>query len=299
MPLQYERGAFMIRDNSKFNVGMLMALPAALLIFVILISPLFYTLYLSVHNADYLNITSFVGLKNYIKVLNNPQIIKSIGTTFIISFAGLAISMALGTFLALWVDKKNGGFAYALQIIGLVPWVTSMVVGGLLWKWILDPDLGLLNYTLRFLGFSTLNIYQTSTTAIWAVIIVMAWRTIGYAMVMILAGLKGISHELIEAGNVDGANKFQIFWKIKFPIIRTPIMISSIVLFMSNFNNVTIPMVLTGGGPGNATSVTSLELYRMAFSFYKFGDASALSFIIFAINAILTIIYIKAVKYDV
>lgn len=289
----------MKKDNSKYNLGLYLVLPAALLIFIILISPLFYTVYLSVHNADYLNVTTFQGLGNYIKILQNPQIIKSIGVTFYISFVGLAICMGLGTLLALWVDKKDGHFAYALQIVGLVPWVTSMVVGGLLWKWILDPDLGLLNYILRTLNLPTINIYQTGNSAIWAVIIVMSWRTIGYSMVMILAGLKGIPYDMIEAGNVDGANKFQIFWKIKFPMIKTPIMISSIVLFMSNFNNVTIPMVLTGGGPGNATTVTSLELYRMAFSFYKFGDASALSFIIFAINAILTIVYIKVVKYDV
>ena len=75
-------------------------------------------------------------------------------------------------------------------------------------------------------------------------------------------------------------------------------LISSIVLFMSNFNNVTIPRVLTGGGPGSATSVTSLELYRMAFNYYKFGEASALSLIVFLLNTVLTIVYIKAVKYD-
>lgn len=289
----------MFINRSNYNLGFFLAIPAALLIFVFLISPLFYTIYLSVYNADYLNITSYVGLSNYSKILGNPQIVKSIVTTFCVSFAGLFISISLGTLLALWVDKKQGKFAYAIQIIGLVPWVTSMVVGGLLWKWILDPDLGICNYILRALGLPPINIYQTGITAVLAVIAVMAWRTIGYAMVMILAGLKGVPRDVIEAGNVDGASKFQIFWKIKFHIIKTPIMISSIVLFMSNFNNVTIPMVLTGGGPGNATTVTSLELYRMAFSFYKFGDASALSFILFAINTILTIIYIKTVKYNV
>lgn len=285
--------------KGKFNLGALLVLPATCLILIILISPLFFAMYISLYNADYLSLSTFVGLKNYIRILSNKQIVKSIGTTFIISLSGLVISMVLGTALALWVDKKNGRFAYLLQIVGLIPWVTSMVVGGLLWKWILDPDLGLCNYVLKTLGFPTFNIYKTGFSAVMAVILVMAWRTVGYAMVMILAGLKGIPEDVIEAGNVDGANKFQIFWSIKMPLIKTPLMISSIVLFMSNFNNVTIPMVLTGGGPGTATTVTSLELYRQAFTFYKFGDASALSFIIFVINAVLTIVYIKAVKYDV
>lgn len=285
--------------KDKYNLGTVLVLPATCLILLILISPLFFAFFISLYNADYLSLTTFVGLKNYVRILNNKQMIHSIGLTFFISFTGLAVSMVLGTALALWVDKKNGTFAYMIQLIGLIPWVTSMVVGGLLWKWILDPDLGLCNYLLKLVGLPAVNIYQTGASAVAAVILVMAWRTVGYAMVMILAGLKGIPSDVIEAGNVDGASRFQIFWMIKIPLIKTPLMISSIVLFMSNFNNVTIPMVLTGGGPGNATTVTSLELYRQAFSFYKFGDASALSFVIFLINAVLTIVYIKAVKYDV
>lgn len=288
----------MEKKSKPFQWEPLLVVPAVLLIVVVLVAPVFNSLYISLYKADYMNITKFVGLGNYIKVLSNSRIIQSIATTFLISLIALVISMGLGVLLALWVDKKSGLFAYWIQIVGLVPWVTSMVVGGLLWKWIFDPDRGILNYLLKILFLPAINIYKTPTSAFWAVISVMAWRTIGYAMVMILAGLKGIPQDVIEAGNVDGANRYQIFWNIKLPLIKTPILISSIVLFMSNLNNVTIPMVLTGGGPGNATTVTSLELYRMAFTYYKFGDASALSLIVFLINTILTIIYIKVVRYD-
>lgn len=266
-----------------------MTAPAVVLILVVLIAPIFYAFYLSLYKADYLRITSFRGLSNYAKMLTDPKVIHSISTTFLVSAVALAISMGLGVILALWVDKKSGKFAYFIEIVGLVPWVTSMVVGGLLWKWIFDPDRGILNYLLRMISLPAVNIYQTAASAVWAVIGVMAWRTVGYAMVMVLAGLKGIPRDVLEAGNVDGANRLQIFLKIKVPLIKTPILISSIVLFMSNFNNVTIPLVLTGGGPGNATDVTSLELYRMAFSYYQFGEASALSLIVFALNTILTI----------
>jgi ABC-type sugar transport system permease subunit len=284
------------RHHDRYNLGTLLVLPALAFIFVILIGPLGYTLYLSLHRADYLAITEFVGLDNFVTVLSDPEVLRSIGLTFFVSLAGLAISMVLGVLLALWVERRTGGFAYAIQIVGLIPWVTSMVVGGLLWKWLLDPDLGLVNYVLRSLGGSPVNIYATSTSAVWAVIAVMAWRTIGYAMVMTLAGLKGIPHEIIEAGRVDGASARQILFRIKVPIIQTPLMIASIVLFMSNFNNVVIPMVLTGGGPGNATTVASLKLYRMAFNYYQFGESSAFSVVLFAINTILTVVYIKAMR---
>lgn len=287
-----------MQRRTRRNLEPLLTAPAMLLILAVLVAPVFYALYLSLHRADYMNVTAFRGLGNFIKLLGDARVMRSIGTTMTISFASLAISMGLGVMLALWVDKRGGRFAYLIQIVGLIPWVTSMVVGGLLWKWIFDPDRGILNYLIRLAGLGPINIYQTASSAVWAVIVVMAWRTIGYAMVMVLAGLKGIPGELLEAGSVDGASRFQVFARIKLPLIRTPMLISSIVLFMSNFNNVTIPMVLTGGGPGSATSVTSLELYRTAFNYYKFGEASALSLIVFLLNTVLTIVYIKAVKYD-
>jgi ABC-type sugar transport system permease subunit len=284
------------RWHDRFNLGFVLVLPALLFIFVLLIGPLIYTVFLSLHEADYLVIGKFLGVHNFVTVLSDPAVLRSIGLTFVVSFAGLAIAMVLGVGLALWVERRGGGFAYAIQIVGLVPWVTSMVVGGLLWKWLLAPDLGLVNFVLRSLGGAPIDIYATSGTAIVALTAVMAWRTIGYAMVMTLAGLKGISSDVIEASRVDGANAWQILFRIKVPLIKTPLMISSIVLFMSNFNNVVIPMVLTGGGPGEATTVASLKLYRMAFSYYQFGEASALSLVLFVINTVLTVVYIKAMR---
>jgi ABC-type sugar transport system permease subunit len=118
-------------------------------------------------------------------------------------------------------------------------------------------------------------------------------------MVMILGGLKGLSGELIEAARVDGASSQQIFWRIKLPLIKTPALVSSIVLTMSNFNNNTVPMVLTGGGPGDATNVITLETYRLGFSYFQFGNASALSFIALLINAAIVVFYMKVVKYEI
>jgi len=118
-------------------------------------------------------------------------------------------------------------------------------------------------------------------------------------MVMILGGLKGLPYELIEAARVDGATSRQIFWRVKLPLIKTPALISSIVLTMSNFNNNTVPMVLTGGGPGNATNVITLETYRLGFAYYQFGNASALSFITLIINILMVIFYMRVVKYEI
>lgn len=284
--------------KKKFE-GPLLVLPAVLLIASIMIIPLFYTVYCSLSNIDYMMFTGFAGLNNYIKILGDPAIYRSLLLTLFITLVSVIISMVLGTLLAVWADGQRPFFAYIIELVGLVPWVTSMVVAALLWKWIMDGDMGLLNYIFNLFGFDSVHILSGEKSAVIATIFVISWRTVGYSMVMILAGLKGIPDNLIEAASVDGANGWQTFWRIKVPMIKTPVLISSIVLTMSNFNNVTIPMVFTGGGPGEATNVISLALYKMGFNYYQFGPASALSVMVFVINIVFVIIYVKAVKYEI
>lgn len=266
---------------------------------MIMVIPLFYTLYCSFLDMDYMQYGGFVGLQNYVDVLSDPETWTSMLTTLVITFSGVIISLVLGTLLALWADRKRGVVAYLIELIGLTPWVISMVVAALLWKWVLDGDMGLFNHLRNLVGLENTYVFLRKDYAVMTTIFVIAWRTIGYSMVMILAGLKSLPGEVIEASQVDGANAFTTFWKIRLPMIKTPMLISSIVLTMSNFNNVTIPMVMTGGGPGNATNVISLMLYKMGFSYYQFGPASALSVVVFAINIIFVVTYIKAVKYDI
>ena len=118
-------------------------------------------------------------------------------------------------------------------------------------------------------------------------------------MIMMLAGLKGIPNELIEAGKIDGASSLQIMKNIKIPLLKTPVIIASVVLIMSNFNNIAVPMSLTGGGPANATNVVAMELYRQGFFYFKFGLSGALSIVIFSINVIFVILYMKVLKYEI
>lgn len=285
--------------KKKSLTGLLLSSPSMLLIIMIMIVPLFYTIYCSLFNLDYLQFGSFVGFKNYRRILSDPDMWHSLMTTMIITIPAMLISLVCGTLLALWADRQTGSFAYLIQLVGLIPWVTSMVVGALLWKWIFDSDMGLFNYFITSLGFQPVLLFSTASKAIATTIFVFAWRTIGYSMVMILGGLKGLPYELIEAARVDGANSRQIFWRVKLPLIKTPALISSIVLTMSNFNNNTVPMVLTGGGPGNATNVITLETYRLGFAYYQFGNASALSCITLIINILMVIFYMKVVKYEI
>lgn len=292
-----ERGWFMKRRDKMFPY--LLLAPSALVILFVLIAPLLYSVYCSLYQCTYMRFTKFVGLDNFIKVLTNMDYLKAFGRTFYISAVSLVIALVLGVLFALWINKYSGITAYAIQLLVLIPWVTSQVVGTLLWKWIFSEDLGVLNYLIKQLGMAPLKMLSDPNTAVWVLIFVMTWRIIGYAMVQILAGLKSIPKSIEEAALIDGAGKWQLLRYVRLPMIKTPLLISTIILTLSNINNLTVPLSLTGGGPGTATNVITISIYRLGFESYQFGTSSALSIVLFLVTLVLSIGYVKAVKYEV
>jgi ABC-type sugar transport system permease subunit len=281
----------------NINLGPLLIAPGFIFIFMFLIFPIFFGLGLSLFRLSYLQIKGFYGLRNFVTVMSRPESVNSIGRGLFMSLASAVATMVAGFVLAYWVNSRSGGFAYALQIVGLVPWVLSMVVGALLWKWMFAGDLGLLTYAGSFVGMKTIEPLQYKGSAMAALIFVVAWRTVGYSMVMLLAGLKTVPDELIEAANVDGAGPWRRIRSVILPLLKTPLLVSGITVSLSNINNVTVPLVLTGGGPVDSTNVVALELYRMGFVYNQYGGASALATIVLAINVILIAAYLRAVKW--
>ena len=273
--------------------------PAMAVLILCLILPLFYTIYCSLFKLDYLVNGGFVGMKNYVTLLTDRKVQDSLLLTLGITLISTLLSVLLGLAMALWIDCKTGFFAYLIEMLGLVPWVISMVVAGLLWRWLFHGDLGLFNMILRMLGLNPVYVVQNKIPAIIALIFVMVWRLVGYAMIMILAGLKGLDGGLIEAAKVDGASPFQLLIYIKLPLIKSSVLLSTIVLTISNFTNNTVPKVLTGGGPSNATNVITLYQYNLGFQYYKFGTSAALSVLIMLITSLIIVLYIKVSNYRI
>ena len=240
-----------------------------------------------------------MGLGNYISILQNNRVINSFVFTLFITIVSTGLSVLIGLILALWIDRKYGLFAYLIQMFGLVPWVISMVVAALLWRWLFNGDLGLFNMILRKLGFDAIYVVQNKNSAIIALIFVLVWRLVGYAMVMILAGLKSLDKALLEAAQVDGASPLQLLWYVKLPLMKTAVLLSIIVLTVSNFTNNTVPKVLTSGGPNDATNVITLYQYNLGFRYYQFGTSAALSILIMLITSLIIALYIKVSDYKI
>jgi ABC-type sugar transport system permease subunit len=283
----------------KNVVGPLLAFPGFLLIMAVLVIPVGFSVYVSLYECDYLQFTEFLGLGNYIDVLTDRALLLDFARTFFVTFVSMGLSMVLGSLLAVWIISSRNLVAYILQMIGLIPWVTSMVVAALLWKWLLDQELGLINYIFSLVGLGRQTLLSSASTSIYGVIFVVTWRTIGYSMVMIVAGLKAIPFELEEAAEIDGCSGWQILRFVRLPLIKTQLMIASIVLTMSNFNNFVVPQTLTGGGPGMASRVITISMYKEGFTYARYGLASSIALLILVVNIILVVNYVKAVKYDI
>mgnify|MGYP000717062517 CR=1 FL=1 len=198
-----------------------------------------------------------------------------------------------------YLDEAHGIFAYLIEMFGLIPWVISMMVAALLWRWLFNGDLGLFNMILKILGHNPIYVVENKNSAIIALIFVLTWRLVGYAMIMILAGLKSLDPTLIEAAKVDGASPWQMLWHIKLPLIKTQLLLSIIVLTVSNFTNNTVPKVLTSGGPNDATNVITLFQYNLGFRYYQFGTSAALSILIMLITSLIIVLYIKVSNYKI
>ena len=288
-----------MKKTTRKNISIFYIVPAMSILLLFLVIPLIYTLYCSLFNLDYLVKGEFLGLGNYVSLLKNSRVIKSFNFTFMITIVSTALSVIIGLVLALWIDRKEGLFAYLIEMFGLIPWVISMMVAALLWRWLFNGDLGLFNMILRGLGFNPIYVVQNKTSAIIALIFVLVWRLVGYAMIMILAGLKGLDTTLIEAAKIDGASPLQLLRYIKLPLIKTSVLLSTIVLTVSNFTNNTVPKVLTSGGPNDATNVITLYQYNLGFRYYQFGTSAALSIMIMLITSLIIVLYIKLSDYRI
>lgn len=140
--------------------------PAMLVLIFLLVIPLFYTLYCSLYNLDYLVKGDFVGLGNYLRLLKDVRISKSLLFTFEITIISTLLSVGIGLLLALWVDREHGLFAYLIEMFGLIPWVISMMVAALLWRWLFNGDLGLFNMILKALGHNPIYVVENKNSAI-------------------------------------------------------------------------------------------------------------------------------------
>lgn len=271
-------------SSKKNNIlwVLLFLLPSLLGFLVFIIFPIVYSLGVSFTNWDLINPMNFVGLENYRTLFSDSNFTNALKNTLIFIVGYLPLVMIIGLLIALVLNSKLR-FKTVFRGIYFLPVVTSWVAVSLVWKWLLNPKYGLVNYFLSLIGVGGPNWLHNPNTAMLAVILVSVWKDIGFIMVLYLGGLQNISPALYEAASLDGATKKQEFWHITFPMLRPTTFFVSMISLINSFQVFDQVNIMTEGGPGNSTTVLVQNIYDHAFKYSEMGYATAMSWVLFAI----------------
>ena len=274
--------------NKQNFAGVLFILPSLLGTIVFIIIPIVCSFGLSFAKWDLLNPIQFVGLENYKVVLTEPVFIKIIINTFVYAISTSVFGVIIPLILACIINNKIKGADF-FKTAYFLPFVTPMIVIGIIWEWIFDPNIGCLNHLLHL----HINWLYDTNFAMPALIIVSVWKLIGYNMILFLTGLSTINQELLEASKIDGANAYNTFKHVTIPLLSPTIFFVTIITAITSFQVFDLIYVMTQGGPLDSTNVLVYAIYKNAFEYFNVGKASALAYVLFAIIFVLTLVQWK------
>jgi ABC-type sugar transport system permease subunit len=260
-----------------------LVVPAVAIETVFVLAPLAIGFWYSLHNVRFFQIRRFVGFDNYLSILSSPAVLNSLIVTAVFAVASLVLTFVIGFALALWLER-NTRMNAALRAVVLVPYMIAMLVGSMLLKWIFSQEAGLLPMALGPFGMAHVSILADPDGAMATLVFNAVWRDSAFAMILLLAALKSMPVQLHEAARIDGASRWYRFRRITLPMLRVPILITLVRLFIHFVNILTFPLILTGGGPANATETLVLRMFRLGFQDHVLGAANALAVLIFVGN---------------
>ncbi|MDZ7288553.1 MAG: sugar ABC transporter permease [candidate division KSB1 bacterium] len=262
--------------------------PALIPIFVFFFVPAIAAFLLSFTDFDIYALSNFqyarfVGLRNYLQLLNDPLFWKAMANTFYYVLVGgpLAIAASLGT--ALLINSKFVRFKSFFRTVYFAPVVTTLVAVAVVWRFLYHPRFGLLNYALGLFGIDPIDWLGDPKWAMPAIILMSVWKSFGYNMIIFIAGLQNIPEQLYESARLDGANAWQQFKSITLPMLAPTTVFVSIIAMIGNFQLFTEPYVMTQGGPVNSTLSVVLLMYQQGFRWWNLGYSAAIAFVLFGV----------------
>jgi len=285
------------RAFSSASLPYLLILPAVALVFGVTVYPTFQVVASSLTNWS-LDRTGvqFIGFKNYVWLALDPQFWLTVRNTVIYSLGVLLLVLTLGLLLALALNEELRFRAFFRTSV-VLPWAITATVTGVMWRWMLMPDIGLVTYVMELFG-AHVPFLLDSWVALTMLVVVEVWRSTGYGMILLLAGLQAIDPSLQEAAKLDGATYVQYVRGIVIPLLVPTILIVTILMSIRTVNMIDLVLVLTGGGPARLTETLGLFMWKESFQLYGVGYGSAIAVIMFAMNIVMTICYIKVLVAD-
>lgn len=279
--------------RSQWPMALLFLSPTLIVFSTFIAFPILFSFYLSFQEWNmFSSEREFIGVANYTRMFLDPEFWEVFKHTVVYTVGTVPANMALAFVVANVLNKKIRGKKF-LRAAFFTPVIVSAVAAAVIWRWIFDPNLGLMNFALEAIGLSSVNWINNATAAMGALIIVGVWKTFGINMILFAAGLSGIPDHYYEAAEIDGAGPWSKFWNITLPLLSPTTLFVLVLSIIGSFQVFDLVYVLTFGGPLGSTKVLVFYLYEYAFKFFDMGYASAVAYVLFAVLFVLTLIQIR------
>ena len=281
------------RSGRQAPIALLFLLPALVILIAFVGWPMLSALRLSFTNASGFGLEEWVGLDNYVRVFTDPRILSTLGNTALYTVLFTPTALIAALLLALLLGNRKligrGFFRTAL----FLPFIVSLAVAAFAWTYLLDPQVGLLNYWLRAVGIQLGNVLQDPALAMPTVVLVAIWKNFGFYMVIFIAGLQEIPESLYEAAKIDGAGAWRRFVSVTLPQLSNTlafVVVFAMIAALQAFDQI---YVMTGGGPYRTTQTVVMEIYQEGFKKLDLGVATALSYVLLAATLILSLVQFR------
>ncbi|MFC0335693.1 carbohydrate ABC transporter permease [Paenibacillus sepulcri] len=270
-----------------------MVAPAIIIFSLFFIYPIFYMIYLSMFDWNFVSPTkTFVGFQNFKDLLTEPDFRQVLTNTTIYTLLTVTLTTGISLLLALWLNRKSFFHGFVQGAI-FSPHIISLVSISLLWSWLMDPEYGLLNWVIGLVGFGKLDWLSHPSTSLISLVIVAVWKGLGYNALVFIAGLQSIPSDIYEAASLDRSKPWTTFTKLILPMLSPSIFFLVVINMIGSFQVFETIAIMTQGGPVNSTNTLVYYIYEYGFRFFKIGYASAAGVILLVIVGVLTIIYFK------
>lgn len=274
-----------IITNNEAAAAWIFILPALLGTLIFIIIPVICSFGLSFVKWDLLNPIQYVGLANYREIFTEPLFGKIFLNTLVFAISTSLFGVIIPLVLSVILNNKIRGSEF-FKTAYFLPFITPMIVIGIVWQWIFDPNIGLLNKALHL----HINWLYDTHWALPALIIVSVWKLVGYNMIIFLSSLSGISNSMFEAAKIDGAGPCKTFWYVTIPLMSPTIFFVIIITAISSFQVFDLIYLMTQGGPLDSTNVLVYAIYKNAFEYFNVGKASAIAYVLFVVILVLTLV---------
>lgn len=280
-----------ISDQTKRRLTIFGFLAPALTILALFVFwPMLSALRLSFTDASGFGLEEFVGFANYVEVFTDPEILRAMGNTGVYTILFTPISVVFALALATALNSPNLPFRGVFRTWLFLPFIVSLAVAAFAWQYLLDPQVGLLNYWLQTFGIRIGNVLQDPVLAMPTVVLVAVWKNFAFYMIVFLAGLQEIPGSLYEAAAIDGAGAWSRFKNVTLPLLSNTtgfVLIIATIAALQAFDQI---YVLTGGGPYRSTQTVVMQIYQSGFKDLELGFASALSYVLLIATLILSLV---------